>query len=66
MWTRVNAMATRTMKKTVHVTVEGGVIQNVECPVGVQLVVRDYDVDGGEPDLTEDETGDEYIESIWE
>ena len=59
-------MAKRTKKKTVHVTVEGGVIQDVECPSGVQVLIRDYDVDGSESDLAEDETGDEFIESIWE
>jgi hypothetical protein len=59
-------MAKRTTKKTVHVTVEGGVIQYVDCPSGVQVLVRDYDVDGSEADLAEDESGDEYIESVWE
>ena len=59
-------MAKRTTKKTVHVTVEGGVIQNVDCPSGVQVLVRDYDVDGSEADLAEDDTGDEFIESVWE
>ena len=59
-------MAKRTTKKTVHVTVEGGVIQNVDCPSGVQVVIRDYDVDGSEADLAEDDSGDEFIESVWE
>jgi hypothetical protein len=59
-------MAKQTRKKTVHVTVEGGVIQDVECPLGVQVLVRDYDVDGSEADLAEDETGDEFLESVWE
>ena len=54
------------MKTTVRISVEGGVVQNVECPTGVQVIVRDYDVDGSESDLTEDESGDEYIESTWE
>jgi hypothetical protein len=59
-------MAKRITKKTVHVTVEGGVIQDVECPTGVQVLVRDYDVDGSEADLAEDDSGDEYLESVWE
>jgi hypothetical protein len=59
-------MAKRTTKKIVHVTVEGGVIQDVECPTGVQVVIRDFDVDGSEADLAEDDSGDEYIESVWE
>ena len=59
-------MAKQTRKKTVHVTVEGGVIQNVDCPSGIQVLVRDYDVDGTEIDLAEDDSGDEFIESVWE
>jgi hypothetical protein len=59
-------MATRTMKKIVRIAVEGGVIQDVECPSGVQVLVRDYDVDGSETDLAEDDSGDEFIESVWE
>jgi len=59
-------MAKRITKKTVHVTVEGGVIQNVDCPSGIQVLVRDYDVDGTEIDLAEDVSGDEFIESVWE
>ncbi len=53
--------------KIVQVTVEGGVVQHVEVPKGVQVVVKDYDVDGTEADqLRQDENGDEFIESIWE
>ena len=37
--------------KTVIITVEGGVVQNVEVPEGVTVIVRDYDVDGTESDL---------------
>ena len=59
-------MAKRTTKKIVAITVEGGVIQSVDCPTGVQVVVRDFDVDGSEADLSEDDSGDEYIESVWE
>ena len=59
-------MAKQIAKKIVHVTVEGGVIQDVECPSGIQVLIRDYDVDGSETNLAEDETGDEFIESIWE
>jgi hypothetical protein len=59
-------MAKRTTKRTVNISIEGGVIQDVECPSGVLVLVRDYDVDGSESDLAEDETGDEFIESIWE
>jgi L-ascorbate metabolism protein UlaG (beta-lactamase superfamily) len=51
---------------TVHITVEGGVVQHVAVPLGVRVVVRDYDVDGSETDLAEDENGDKYNEGIWE
>ena len=53
--------------KIIRVTVEGGVVQHVEVPEGVQVVVRDYDVDGTEEDQREqDENGDHFIESNWE
>jgi len=53
--------------KIVRVTVEGGVVQHVEVPEDVQVVVRDYDVDGTDRDEHEqDENGDQFIESIWE
>jgi len=53
--------------KTVRVTVEGGVVQHIEVPEGVQVVVRDYDVDGTEADQFEqDQNGDRFIESVWE
>ena len=53
--------------KIVQVTVEGGVVQHVEVPEGVQVVVRDYDVDGTDADqLQQADNGDQFIESIWE
>lgn len=36
--------------KVVHITVEGGVIQDVQVPKGVKVAVRDYDIDGVEPE----------------
>lgn len=52
--------------KTAQVTVSGGVVQNVEVPDGVTVIVRDYDVDGTETDLLQqDGAGDNYNESIW-
>jgi len=53
------------MKKTVRITVEGGVVQHVQVPKGVTVVVRDYDVDGEDEGLEEDENGDKYVESVW-
>ena len=53
--------------KTVKIVVEGGVVQKVDCPKGVQVIVHDYDVDGvPEDELTQDDQGDECIETIWE
>lgn len=47
--------------------VEGGVVQHVEVPEGVQVVVRDYDVDSTDRDEhKQDENGDHFIESTWE
>ena len=52
--------------KTVRITVSGGVVQHVEVPDGVTVIVRDYDVDGVENDLLQQDTGgDDYIKSIW-
>jgi hypothetical protein len=53
--------------KIVYITVEGGVIQHVECPQGVNTIVRDYDTDGIEDaKLSRDKEGNMYIETIWE
>ena len=48
--------------KTVRITLEGGVIQDIECPRGVRVIVKDYDTDGVEEDLCQDENGDNYLE----
>ncbi len=54
------------MEKVVVVTVEGGVVQHVECPAGVKVVVRDYDAEGVDADLlSADDDGNEYVESVW-
>jgi hypothetical protein len=64
---QTNVRGAKAMGKIVRVTVEGGVIQHVECPEGVQVIVKDYDTDGvDEESLQHDENGDSYIESIWE
>ncbi len=55
------------MSKVVKITVRGGVIQDVDVPEGVQVVVHDFDTDGTEPDrLSRDENGDECVVNIWE
>jgi hypothetical protein len=51
------------MHTLVHITVEGGVIQHVECPKGVKAIVRDYDAVGDAQ--LRDEDGKKYIETIW-
>lgn len=54
------------MASVVRVTVEGGVVQHVEVPSGVTVVVRDYDVDScDEIDLERDANGDRYFEQLW-
>ena len=53
--------------KTVKITMEGGVIQDIECPKGVKVVVHDYDTDDiEEKDLAEDDLGLPCVETIWE
>ena len=50
------------------VTVEGGVIQEIIFPSGmngVTVVVKDYDIDGDDVGLEKDSAGDEYRESRW-
>jgi hypothetical protein len=55
------------MEKVVRVVVAGGVVQHVEVPKGVLVVVSDYDVGDCDPALLErDGNGDLFIEGIWE
>jgi hypothetical protein len=64
MWTlAITDALAKTMKKT---NARGGLVQQVGCPYGVQVVVKDEDVDGSEADLTENEDGNKHIETIWE
>ena len=54
------------MAKTVVVTIEGGVVQNVECPEGVAVIVRDYDVDETDGGLQViDSDGNRFREMSW-
>ncbi len=65
--TRLNLEGEGQVMKIVRVTVKGGVVQHVEVPEGVQVVVRDYDVNGTDvSELEQDENSDHFIESIWE
>ena len=55
------------MKRIINICVDGGVIQDIsDIPEDVQVIVRDYDVDGSEEGLLVDEGGDNFIESVWE
>jgi hypothetical protein len=53
--------------EVVVVMVEGGLVQGVQCPEGVQVRVRDYDVEEGCAADTRlaDEDGREYVEHIY-
>ncbi len=59
----------RPKKQKIIITVEGGVIQDVDIPTGVEIEVevRDYDVEGfeGGSGLKKDKAGNEYIRSIY-
>jgi hypothetical protein len=49
------------------VTIEGGVVQDIQVPKGVRVIVRDYDTNGEASErLKRDEQGDTYVETIWE
>ena len=52
-------------QKTVLIIVQGGVVQGVVTAKGVRVIVRDYDVQD-DTNIIQDESGDDYIESIYE
>jgi len=56
------------MDEPILITVDGGVIQDINFPKDckIKVVVRDYDVDGGEQNLETDEDGASYVESIYQ
>ena len=52
--------------KSITIVVEGGVIQEIlDIPANIQVVVRDYDIDGSE-ELETDGAGDQYVQTVWE
>jgi len=51
--------------KNVLVIVRGGVVQDVVCPDGVTVVVRDFDVEGVEDEAVTTEEDERFIEAIW-
>lgn len=55
------------MTHEVKVFMEGGVIQGMEVPEGVRVVVYDYDTDCAKPEeLSRDKNGDPCIVCVWE
>lgn len=53
-------------KRTATVTIKGGVVQDVDCPPDVQVVIQDYDVEGfDQADLAEDDKGGRYLKMTW-
>ena len=53
------------LKKVVVVSIESGAVMDVEAPPSVDVIIRDYDVDGTEENLKVDKDGNSYAESIW-
>ena len=51
--------------KIVRITMEGGVVQGIEIPRDVQVIVTDYDVEGCE-DITKDAHGDACVVQVWD
>ncbi len=50
---------------TVLVIVSGGVVQEVICPAGITVVVRDFDVEGVEDEAVVTQEDERFIESVW-
>ena len=53
--------------RKVHVSLQGGLVQGVTVPEGVEVVVYDFDTDGtAEEDLSKALDGSDCIKSIYE
>ena len=51
---------------TVVIIVLGGVVEVVESPSDVRVIVRDYDIEGIKKSrLKKDAEGNDYAESVW-
>jgi len=56
----------KTSSEKIIVSIKGGVVIDVEAPSRVDVIVRDYEVEGVDTSrLKVDEDGDLYLESIW-
>ena len=53
------------MKAQVIITISGGVADLVSKTPGVEVIIRDYDVEGSDEAVTEAANGDRYVESKW-
>jgi hypothetical protein len=53
----------------IEIRIEGGLVQDVwksQDAKDVEVIVRDYDIEGGDEDrLSKDESGEECFESVW-
>lgn len=50
----------------VIITIKGGIIQDINLPDNVTVIVMDFDVEGVEEDvLSHNKEGEAYIESTW-
>lgn len=55
------------MTEYVKIRVLGGVVQNVEVPIGVCVLVYDYDIDGAdESECDKDEAGELCSLAVYE
>lgn len=55
---------------TIVITMEGGLIQDIEKPEGIKVVVMDFDADtvdycDPDDDIKVNAKGERYFESIW-
>lgn len=51
--------------QTILVIVSGGVVQDVVCPEGITVIVRDFDVEGVEDEAVVTQGDERFIESVW-
>lgn len=52
---------------TIQIDLEGGLITGVHAPKGVQVVVRNFDIEGVDNDyLTTLHNGEQCFETLWE
>jgi hypothetical protein len=58
------------MNKIIIITISGGAVQQVIKPAGIELEIRDYDVEGGDipegnDNYRQDKDGDWYQRMFW-